>query len=169
MSEHLLTILTDFCESPPVLTAAPNGCTISCVWPPPDLDFKVDVRFIATICRRGGYDVVMAADFQSLSPLRSDKTEKFLSDLRESVPLPFYLMTIDHARVFVKRSIWPDMEQEGAAGAVLFWLGMQWRTRNPKPKTQNPKPQTPNPKPQTPNPNACPAAQWMGMRCCVST
>jgi len=60
--------------------------------------------------------VVMAADFTALSPVLSAQTQKFLSDLRERVPMPFYVMSIDHARAFVKRSIWVDMEQEGEGG-----------------------------------------------------
>jgi hypothetical protein len=29
------------------------------------------------------------------------------------VPLPFYIMSADHARLFVKRTIWQDMDEEG--------------------------------------------------------
>jgi len=112
-TDYLVEVLTDFCENPPVVSRSESGATINCLWLPSELNHEWELRFSCTIATRGGCDVVMSIDFSA--PASVQKVEDFLAELRDRINLPFYLMTIDHARMFVKRTIWREMEEEGWA------------------------------------------------------
>ena len=110
-SDHLVAILADYCENPPVVKATASHCTISCAWLPPEIDYECELGFSCRIEKRGGSDVITAVDFSTSSKLT--KVADFLATLHERVALPFYIMSLDHARLFVKRTIWQDMDVEG--------------------------------------------------------
>lgn len=110
-SGYIVEILNDYCENPPVITPTASGCTICCSWSPSEIDFEWELQFTCTIEKRGGFDTVMAVDFST--PTSVEKVTRFVLELRERVMLPFYVMSRDHARMFIKRTIWRDMEQAG--------------------------------------------------------
>ena len=110
-SGYIVEILSDYCENPPVATPTASGCTICCSWSPPEINYEWELQFTCTIEKRGGFDTVMAVDFSS--PTSVEKVASFVLELRERVMLPFYIMSRDHARMFIKRTIWRDMEQDG--------------------------------------------------------
>ena len=110
-SDHLVAIFTEYCEKPPVVNTTESHCTVSCFWVPSELDFEYELGFSCKIEKRGGSDVITAVDFSTSS--QATKVVDFLANLRERVSLPFYILSPDHARLFVKRTIWQDMEEEG--------------------------------------------------------
>jgi hypothetical protein len=110
-SDHLVAILADYCENPPVVKATASHCTISCAWLPPEIDYECELGFSCRIEKRGGSDVITAVDFSTSSKLK--KVADFLATSHERVALPFYIMSLDHARLFVRRTIWQDMDEEG--------------------------------------------------------
>jgi hypothetical protein len=111
--DHLIAVLNENCgDTPPVVTRSAAGCTISVTFTPPELDFEWDLQFTCTVVKRGGCDVVVAIDFSA--PTCIQKVQDLLVELRERVTPPFYIMTSDHARMFVKRTIYKDMEQEAS-------------------------------------------------------
>jgi hypothetical protein len=119
MANHLLEILTDYCEKPPVLTPSSGSSNISCLWSPPEIDYEWELRFSFTIEKRGGYDTVTSVSFTASSS--AEKVAQFLLELRERVErlvLPFYVITLDHARLFIQRTIWKDMDVEFAVPPV---------------------------------------------------
>jgi hypothetical protein len=110
-SDHVVAILADYCEKPPVVNATASHCTISCFWAPSEIDFEHELGFSCRIEKRGGSDVITAVDFSTSS--QATKVVDFLAILHERVSLPFYILSPDHARLFVKRTIWQDMDVEG--------------------------------------------------------
>jgi hypothetical protein len=74
------------------------------------LDYVHDVGFSCTIEKRGGSDVITAVKFSMSSKLPEHRS--FLANLNQRVWLPFYMMSHDHARLFIKRTIWLDMDAE---------------------------------------------------------
>ena len=125
-SGYIVEILTDYCENPPVITPTASGCTICCSWSPSEIDFEWELQFTCTIEKRGGFDTVVAVNFSTptsvekvtryrlLAQLLQFLTDfRFVLELRERVMLPFYVISRDHARMFIKRTIWRDMEQAG--------------------------------------------------------
>ena len=61
--------------------------------------------------KRGGSDVITAITLTVTSAQLS--AADFMKKLPERVARPFYLMSAGHARLFVKRTIWQDMDEEG--------------------------------------------------------
>ena len=110
-ADHLVAILTEYCEKPPVINTTESHRTISCFWVPSEIDFEHELGFSCKIEKRGGSDVITAVDFSTSSKM--PKVVDFMARLHERVSLPFYIMSADHARLFIKRTIWLDMEEEG--------------------------------------------------------
>jgi hypothetical protein len=105
----LVQALTDYCIDPPVVNTTESGCTISCIWKPSELSYGIDVDFSCKIEKRGGSDVITAVEFSTSSKVPDHRD--FLTNLNERVLLPFYIMSHDHARLFIKRTIWLDMDE----------------------------------------------------------
>ena len=94
---------------PPVVNATASHHTISGACLMSRLNHE-QLEFSFRIEKRGSSDVITAYTLKSAQlPSVADLFQR----LFECVPLPFYIMSADHARLFVKRTIWQDMDEEG--------------------------------------------------------
>ena len=94
---------------PPVVNATASHHTISGACLMSSLNHE-QLEFSFRIEKRGSSDVITAYTLKSAQlPSVADLFQR----LFECVPLPFYIMSADHARLFVKRTIWQDMDEDG--------------------------------------------------------
>jgi hypothetical protein len=108
--DSLVETLVEYCVERPSVNNTQSDCTISCIWKPSELEYVLEVGFSCKIEKRGGSDVITAVKFSTSSNLHLHRS--FLENLKERVLLPFYIMSPDHARLFIKQTIWLDMDAE---------------------------------------------------------
>ena len=108
--DSLVETLTEYCVERPSVNNTQSDCTISCIWKPSELEYDLEVGFSCKIEKRGGSDVITAVKFSTSSKLHLHRS--FLENLKERVLLPLYIMSPDHARLFIKQTIWLDMDAE---------------------------------------------------------
>jgi hypothetical protein len=95
------------CEDPPSVNTTESHSTISCLWLPSELKYQHELGFSCTIKKCGRSHVITAVVFSKSSRLA--EVVEFFATLNDRVSLPFYIMSDDHACMFLQRTLWREM------------------------------------------------------------